>query len=309
MKSDESDFRKIGKATYFVGKGLVSLGRVANDIIESGLNGVDALENALIDKVCDKVGNVSKSKHKPGHLKDKEDRAAIEGLGRVKWLFDPIFVTIKDRGTKGIEISKSSGIVKKVTDFAKNLTRKERDMVLNGLVVSALIIPLAAAPLFTHATKSVERSKEKKGIVRTADQKRLSSRGNERIEPPAVPAPTPPPAPVPPARDPNLPPVLAQKTASIDLVLLRRFDAFRTYIFQQYGVVLEIKSGYRSTAEQAYLFRTLPPGRANPPGVSLHEKGRAIDYTNFSPTYNQHLHMFGLKLPFPGRENWHIEAI
>ena len=211
-------------------------------------------------------------------------------------------LNIKDRGTKGIEISRRNRIVKKVTDFAKDITRTERDMVLNGLVVSALIIPLAAAPLFSHATKSVERFKEKKAVVKTADQLGSTSGGDARTEPSVVPAPEPP------AQDPNLPPVLAQKTENIDPVLLQRFDAFRTYIFQQYGAVLEINSGYRSTEHQAQLFRTLPPGQANPPGVSLHEKGKAIDYTNYSPAHNQHLQKFGLKLPFPGKENWHIEA-
>lgn len=105
----------------------------------------------------------------------------------------------------------------------------------------------------------------------------------------------------------QLPPTLTQGTGGINPVLLTRFDAFRTFIYQQYGTVLEIRSGYRSTDEQAVLFRTLPRGMANPPGVSLHEKGEAIDYTNYSPTYNQHLGQFGLKLPFPGKENWHIE--
>jgi len=217
---------------------------------------------------------------------------------------------VEDKGSKGIQISRNNRIVKKVTDFVKDLSRKERDMVLNGLVVSALIIPLAAAPLFSHATKSVERLKEKNGAVKTADQKGLTSRGEATTDQPAAPAPPEPaPAPEPPAQDPNLPPALTQKTENIDPVLIQRFDAFRTYIFQQSGVVLEINSGYRSTEHQAHLFNTLPPGQANPPGVSLHEKGKAIDYTNYSPAHNQHLQKFGLKLPFAGKEDWHIEAV
>lgn len=112
------------------------------------------------------------------------------------------------------------------------------------------------------------------------------------------------------APQPNkLPPMLQQNTQGLNPELLKRFDAFRTFIYQNYGVVVEIRSGYRSTAEQAYLYATLPRGRANPPGVSLHEKGEAIDYTNYSPTFNQHLGKFGLRLPYPGKENWHVERV
>lgn len=105
----------------------------------------------------------------------------------------------------------------------------------------------------------------------------------------------------------GLPPKLTQKTENLNPALLKRFDAFRTFVYQKHDVVVEVNSGYRSTAEQAFLFRTLPRGMANPPGVSLHEKGEAIDYTNYSPTYNTYLGQFGLKAPFPGKENWHIE--
>jgi LAS superfamily LD-carboxypeptidase LdcB len=107
----------------------------------------------------------------------------------------------------------------------------------------------------------------------------------------------------------NLPPALTEKTENINPELLARFDAFRTYVYQKHGVVLEIKSGYRSPEEQAYLYRTLPRGMANPPGKSNHEKGLAIDYSNYSPTYNQYLPMFGLKAPFAGHEDWHIEMV
>jgi uncharacterized protein YcbK (DUF882 family) len=107
----------------------------------------------------------------------------------------------------------------------------------------------------------------------------------------------------------NLPPVLSEKTNNLDPDLLKRFDAFRTYVYQKHGVVIEINSGYRSTAEQAYLFRTLPRGMANAPGTSNHEKGLAIDYGPYSPTYNQYLPMFGLKAPFAGHEDWHVEKM
>ena len=116
------------------------------------------------------------------------------------------------------------------------------------------------------------------------------------------------PAPVP-APDPNLPPALTQNTQNLSPELLRRFDAFRTFVFTKYRVVLEIKSGYRSYEEQAQLFATLPAGRANPPGKSNHEKGEAIDYTNYAPEYNQYLAQFGLHTPFAGKEDWHVERV
>ncbi len=109
------------------------------------------------------------------------------------------------------------------------------------------------------------------------------------------------------AQSPQLPPQLNQKTEGIDPELLVRFDRFRTFVFQNYGAVIEINSGYRSTAKQAYLYRTLPRGMASAPGTSLHEEGEAIDYTNPSPTFNQHLSKFGLKAPYPGVEDWHVE--
>lgn len=107
--------------------------------------------------------------------------------------------------------------------------------------------------------------------------------------------------------DENLPPALTEKTEGLNPELLKRFDSFRTFIYQQYGVVIEINSGYRTSEEQAQLYRTLPRGMANPPGQSPHELGEAIDYTQASPAFNQHLPAFGLKAPFPGVENWHVE--
>ncbi len=112
-----------------------------------------------------------------------------------------------------------------------------------------------------------------------------------------------------PAPDPNLPPPLTQGTQNLNPELLRRFDAFRTFIFTKYHVVLEVRSGYRSTEEQAQLYATLPRGQANPPGKSNHEKGEAIDYTNYTPEYNQYLGQFGLHVPFAGKEDWHIERV
>jgi uncharacterized protein YcbK (DUF882 family) len=112
-----------------------------------------------------------------------------------------------------------------------------------------------------------------------------------------------------PAPDPALPPALTQGTQNLNPELIQRFDAFRTFIFTKYHVVVEVKSGYRSYEEQAQLYATLPAGRANPPGKSNHEKGEAIDYTNYTPEYNQYLGQFGLHAPYAGKEDWHIERV
>ncbi len=116
-------------------------------------------------------------------------------------------------------------------------------------------------------------------------------------------------APDPPSEDTGLPPALAQNTQNLNPELTRRFDAYRTFIFKNYGVIIEIRSGFRSYEQQAQLYRTLPRGRANPPGTSNHEKGEAIDCTNYLPEYIKHLANFGLKLPFAGKEDWHIEMV
>ncbi|MDP1808724.1 MAG: M15 family metallopeptidase [Actinomycetota bacterium] len=160
-------------------------------------------------------------------------------------------------------------------------------VVLVGLIGSAAYMDARLQPKAAHAS-----------AVKTAAQ-------------PAPATPTanaqPAPAPQPPA--PAGPPALTQNTQNLNPELLRRFDAFRSFIWQKYGVVLEIRSGYRSTAEQAQLFATLPAGRANPPGRSNHEKGEAIDYTNYTPEYNQYLGQFGLHAPYAGKEDWHVERV
>ncbi len=109
-------------------------------------------------------------------------------------------------------------------------------------------------------------------------------------------------------KDENRPPMLTDKTNGLNPELLKRFDAFRTHMYQKHGVTLEINSGYRSTEKQAYLYRTLPRGMASAPGTSLHEKGEAIDYRPASPSYNQDLAQFGLKAPYAGVEDWHVET-
>ncbi|HEX21618.1 MAG TPA: hypothetical protein ENH19_03075 [Actinobacteria bacterium] len=198
----------------------------------------------------------------------------------------------------------------------KKLSKRQRDYLFQGLVLSVLVLPMISIPFITGGAGARANTKTATGKSLSsisAKQRPTSgpSRGVVRTAvAPQQPAPVPPaPAPVPPPRDPNLPPVLTQNTQNINPVLLKRFDAFRTLIFQRYRVVLEIKSGWRSYQEQAQLYATLPRGRANPPGISQHEFGNAIDYTNFSPTYNQYLGQFGLKAPYRGKENWHIEIV
>lgn len=214
-----------------------------------------------------------------------------------------------------------SGFKSKLVSTLKSV-KKKKDYLFQGLVVSALVLPMLSAPFISGGSRVAAGSKGKLGTGKSL--KTISSRQNLALQPsrgiarttvaktapqPQVQAPSAQPAPPPPPVDPNRPPVLTQNTQNINPLLLQRFDAFRTFIFSHYRVVLEIKSGWRSYQEQAQLFATLPRGRANPPGVSQHEFGNAIDYTNFSPEYNQHLGQFGLKAPYQGRENWHIEIV
>ena len=132
------------------------------------------------------------------------------------------------------------------------------------------------------------------------DSTSTARRAPLRVQPKRQPAPPPPPP---------GPAMLASNTQNLNPVLLQRFDAFRSFIWSKFGVTIEIRSGWRSSEEQAQLFRTLPAGYANPPGHSQHEKGNAIDYTNYKPEFNQYLGMFGLKVPFAPKENWHIEIV
>lgn len=172
--------------------------------------------------------------------------------------------------------------------------------VLLILIFSATYVDGYFKPKLASATQTLVNKEEgDKQPEKTNKEGTLNQPTPQNSQAPTPPAPPPP----------NLPPPLTQNTQNLNPVLLARFDAFRTYIFQTYGVVLEIKSGWRSYEEQMQLFRTLPPGRANPPGRSQHERGEAIDYTPYTPEYNQHLGKFGLMLPYPGREDWHIERV
>lgn len=197
----------------------------------------------------------------------------------------------------------------RIKKLAISIYQAEQELFTHLLTLSVLIFFIFGAtyadsyfqPKQAAATQSLVSRTESNPVNPTseAENSQLNSNNSSAT----------PPQPAPPAPAPNLPPPLTQNTHNLNPVLLSRFDAFRTFIFQKYGVVLEIKSGWRSYEEQLQLFRSLPRGYANPPGRSNHEKGEAIDYTPFSPEYNQHLAQFGLRLPFPGKENWHIERV
>lgn len=91
----------------------------------------------------------------------------------------------------------------------------------------------------------------------------------------------------------------------LNSALLGRYQAFAAWVKKTYGVSLHISSGFRTHAQQAYLYAT-KPGLAARPGTSLHEKGLAIDYGPTGP-WNKFLSQFGLYTPMPGKEPWHIQ--
>ena len=204
----------------------------------------------------------------------------------------------------------------RIKEVAISIYQAEQELFTHLLTLAALIFLIFGAtyadsyfkPRLAAATQSLASKTDSRSVKITPAEAKNSqvNSSNSNVTSPPPPAQ---PQPAPPAPAPNLPPPLTQNTHNLNPVLLSRFDAFRTFIFQKYGVVLEIKSGWRSYEEQLQLFRSLPRGYANPPGRSNHEKGEAIDYTPYSQQYNQHLAQFGLRLPFPGKENWHIERV
>lgn len=209
----------------------------------------------------------------------------------------------------------------KIKEVVISIYQAEQELFSHMLTLGVLIFFIFGAtyadsyfkPMQAAATQSREaKTSDRSVTAKAATENSQVNSSNRTATPPPAPAQPASPAPAqpaPPAPAPNLPPPLTQNTHNLNPVLLSRFDAFRTFIFQKYGVVLEIKSGWRSYEEQLQLFRSLPQGYANPPGRSNHEKGEAIDYTPYSPQYNQHLAQFGLMLPFPGKENWHVEMV
>ena len=72
-----------------------------------------------------------------------------------------------------------------------------------------------------------------------------------------------------------------------------------------------VTSGYRSIAEQAELYRTMPKGKAAKPGSSLHNFGYALDINTPDAEWldkNGYLAKFGFHRNLLGKgETWHIE--
>lgn len=75
------------------------------------------------------------------------------------------------------------------------------------------------------------------------------------------------------------------------------------------GKRLQINSGKRSAAKQAYLYKTLPKGKAAPPGRSLHELGLAFDTQSAQGNELAKLGLlskYGFDRPIKA-EPWHVQ--
>lgn len=106
------------------------------------------------------------------------------------------------------------------------------------------------------------------------------------------------------------------KDSSVNLnvqpLVLRRFKAM-AYEYNQRteGKKLQVNSGLRTFKEQAYLWRTMPPGRAARPGTSRHESGFALDLQSADVNSLQKLGLlqkYGFYKAVRG-EDWHIEPV
>ena len=316
MDRDKPNLRRISRAEMALGRTLLKVSRKAVQLTASAEKRLSD-PRALADRLWQK---------------QLKPRATLIGreLGKyaefLRESFSPIYDELHKKILPRLEASKVYAVSKHVPKHLRSRIRKvshrERELIVQGMVVSFLILPMITIPYF--AKLGVGNSNGKSLIDRRALAKADTARRRYALAPsrgtaqaqeatrapsavatqtPAVATTTPPP------QDPNLPPELTQNTQNLDPRLLTRFDAFRTFIFQQFHVVIEIRSGWRSTAEQAQLYATLPAGYANPPGTSQHERGEAIDYTNYSPQFDQYLGQFGLKAPYAPKEYWHVEIV
>lgn len=100
-------------------------------------------------------------------------------------------------------------------------------------------------------------------------------------------------------------------------VEIRTAKAFRVMAkaAQRLGVDLRIRSGFRSYAKQAKLYKQYRKGRGNlaaPPGYSNHESGRALDlYVTNHKAFDwlqSHGANYGFHRTVPG-EAWHWEYL
>lgn len=118
-------------------------------------------------------------------------------------------------------------------------------------------------------------------------------------------------------------PDVNQHVSGIQNELWERFNLYRNDVRGSTGIAIGVTSGYRSNAEQKYLYDCyqgkLRTGRcacgscnlAAPPGSSNHNRGLAIDQNpNFdaSPRIVEAARRWGLWFPVPS-EHWHIEMI
>jgi LAS superfamily LD-carboxypeptidase LdcB len=100
-------------------------------------------------------------------------------------------------------------------------------------------------------------------------------------------------------------------------VEVRTAKAFRTMAraASKLGIDLKIRSGFRSYAKQAKLYKQYRKGQGNlaaPPGYSNHESGRALDLNVTNPKafdwLQSHGATYGFHRTVPG-EAWHWEYL
>ena len=88
--------------------------------------------------------------------------------------------------------------------------------------------------------------------------------------------------------------------------------AFMSMVADYYaatGKKINVSDGFRTYAEQAHLYATLPKGRAAPPGRSMHEYGGALDISGEDAAELERLGLlrkYGFTRPVGG-EDWHLE--
>lgn len=93
----------------------------------------------------------------------------------------------------------------------------------------------------------------------------------------------------------------------INPAFLQNFTLWSNWLMREGRVPggLSIVSGWRSTAQQAALYKA-KPNLAAPPGRSNHERGLAIDHSPWSWNYNRTAGRFGMRHPMSW-EGWHVE--
>jgi hypothetical protein len=106
--------------------------------------------------------------------------------------------------------------------------------------------------------------------------------------------------------------IRASKEANLDRLHPKTrelFFAMAEEFGRSTGRPLNVTSGWRDSAKQAQLYRTLPKGQAAPPGRSLHEFGLAIDIDPKDADLLEELGLmrkYGFTRPVGG-EKWHLE--